>query len=80
MGQNGSIDGLTGFGTASDAAAVSQDGDPARTNLQSLVVSAPDHAPGVVDVEVRTAEGSCLLPGAFTYLEPDVPVPGIVAD
>ena len=34
----------------------------------SLVATSPPHAPGVVDLTVRTSVGSATLPAAFTYI------------
>lgn len=38
-------------------------------NLERMVVVAPPHVPGVVDVRVRNVNGDSVLVGAFTYTE-----------
>lgn len=38
-------------------------------NLERIVVTAPPHTPGVVDVRVRNVNGDDRLVGAFTYTE-----------
>ena len=38
-------------------------------NLERMVVTAPPHVPGVVDVRVRNVNGESRLVGAFTYTE-----------